>query len=400
MTESLPEPVSMPIARTTHFDPPPELGALRAERPISRMRFPDGHIGWLVTSHALARAVLADRRFSSQNQYRRPVIRLPIVNESGLRPMLPGAFVAMDPPDHTRFRRLLGGQFSERRMRKLESWISGLVDERLDAMELAGRPVDLVQTFALPIPSLVICELLGVPYNDRDKFQYYSEMLVRLDARPEDAEAARVAFLDFLVALVRQKRERLADDLISGLIGTGELTDEEIAGVSFLLLFAGHETTANMIAIGVFTLLSNTEQLAALRADPALVDGAIEELLRYLSVVQLGTVRGALADVVVGGHTIRAGESVCVSLPAANRDPDRFPDPDTVDITRTTTGHMAFGHGIHKCLGAQLARMEMRTGYTALLRRFPGLRLAVDPAEVRMRTDRIIYGVHELPVTW
>jgi len=400
MTEPLPDPVFMPLARTTRLDPPPELAMLRAERPISRMRFPDGHVGWLVTSHTLARKVLADRRFSSRNQYRRPVIRLPIVNKAGLRPMLPGAFIAMDPPDHTRFRRLLGAQFSERRMRRLESWIAGVVDERLDAMARSGGPVDLVRTFALPIPSLVICELLGVPYADRDKFQYYSEMLVRLDARPEDAEAARVAFLDFLVALVRHKRERLADDLISGLVSTGELTEEEIAGVAFLLLFAGHETTANMIAIGVFTLLSNPRQLAALRADTSLADGAIEELLRYLSVVQLGTVRGALVDVVVGGHTIRAGESVCVSLPAANRDPDRFADPDTLDITRDTTGHLAFGHGVHRCLGQPLARIEMRIGYTALLRRFPGLRLAVDPAEVRMRTDRIIYGVHELPVTW
>ncbi len=400
MTETLPGPISMPVTRTTFFDPPPELARLRAEQPLSRLRFPDGHVGWLVTDHALARAVLSDRRFSSQNQYRRPVIPLPIMNKEGLRPMLPGAFVAMDPPDHTRYRRLLGGQFSERRMRLLESWIAGVVAEHLDAMERTGGPVDLVRTFALPIPSLVICELLGVPYADRDRFQHYSAMLVRLDASPAEAEAARVSFLDFLVGLVRHKRSNPADDLISGLIAVGGLTDEELAGVAFLLLFAGHETTANMIALGMFTLLTHPGQLAALRADPSRMDGTVEELLRYLSVVQLGTVRGALEDVELGGHTIRAGDSVCVSLPAANRDPAKFDEPDTLDITRSTTGHVAFGHGIHKCLGQQLARMEMRTGYAALLRRFPTLRLAVPPREVRMRTDMIIYGVHELPITW
>jgi cytochrome P450 len=391
---------SIPQARATPLDPPPRLAELRADSPITPLRFPGGHVGWLVTGHALARKVLSDHRFSSRNTLRRPVIRLPVADEQGLRPLLPGAFVAMDPPEHSRFRRPLARYFTARRVRELEPRIRRIVDEHLDLIERAGPPADLVALCGLTIPALVICEMLGVPYGDRDRFQRYATTLVRLDVARADAEAARRSLMEYLGDLVRSKHRGPAEDILGALVGTGDFTDEEVAGMAFLLLFAGYEITAAMFSLGLFCLLTNPAQLAALRAAPSLVPAAIEELLRYLSVVQYGTVRGALEDVVLGGVRVRAGESVCVSLPAANRDPAKFADPDVLDLTRHAGGHLAFGYGVHLCLGQQLARTELRIAYSALLQRFPALRLAVDAAEVPMRTETIVYGVHALPVTW
>lgn len=364
------------------------------------MRFPDGHIGWLVTGHAMAGRVLTDPRFSSRNDLRRPVIPLPIADESGLRPLVPGAFVAMDPPEHSRFRRPLAGYFTARRMRTFEPRVEEIVGTCLDAMEQAGPPADLVRMWGMPIASLVMCELLGVPYGDQERFQRDATTLVRLDASPREAESARLSLVGYLTGLVRRKRAGPTGDILSELVVAEDLTDEEIAGVGFLLLVAGHEITASQLSMGAFTLLTDAAQLARLRAAPAMMPGAVEELLRYLSVVQFGTVRGALEDIELGGVQIKAGDSVCVSLPAANRDPGKFPDPDVLDLTRNAGGHLAFGRGVHLCLGQHLARTEMRVGYTALLERFPTLRIAVEPAEIRMRHDTIVYGVHELPVTW
>jgi cytochrome P450 len=285
-------------------------------------------------------------------------------------------------------------------MKRLEPWIETITAERLDAMELEGPPADLVRSFALPIPSLVICELLGVPYSDRDRFQRDSRTLLRLDSTVEEAEAAINDLTDYLRDLVRHKRARPTDDLISGMVESGELNDEEMAGVSVLLLVAGHETTANMIALGTFALLSNPAQLAAVRDDPSVTDSAVEELLRYLTIVHLGPIRSALEDVELDGRLIRAGQSVTIALNAANRDGERFEDSETLDVARPPTGHLSFGHGVHQCLGQQLARTEMSVAYPALLRRFPNLRLAVPPEEVPMRTNMAIYGVDCLPVTW
>jgi cytochrome P450 len=400
MIETTADFPGMPFSRPNPFDPPERLGRLREHEPISRMRYPDGHVGWLVTGYELAREVLADPRFSSRNDLRRPVIALPVVDEDGARPLVPGAFVAMDPPEHTRYRRQLAGYFTVRRIRALEPRIRSVVDRHIDDLLRAGSPADLVATFARPVPAMVTCELLGVPDSYRPAFRTYSDILVQLDVSPARAQSARVEFLEFLGDLVRHKRARRGDDLLSDLISRGELADDELAGVAFLLLFAGHETTAAMIGLGIYTLLCHPQQLAAVRADPRRCDEATEELLRYLSVVQLGTVRGALEDVEVGGVRVRAGESVCVSLPAANRDPARFHDPDRLDVHRHATGHLAFGHGVHQCLGQQLARVEIHTCYERLLRRVPTLRLAGVPEDVRTGTDRIIYGVHELPVAW
>lgn len=399
MVEATSSPVQFTTTRTSLFDPPEELRQWRDEAPMHRVVYPDGHEGWLVTGHAAARAVLGDPRFTTRPE----LVHDPIPQreaQRGTAELPPGLFLRMDPPDHTRFRRLLAGQFTVRRMKRLEPMIEEITRDCLDAMERGDRPVDLVQAFALPIPSLVICELLGVPYGDREQFQRASSELIRLDSTPDQINAAVTDLLTYLHGLVLRKRADPADDLLGDLIAHGDLTDAELAGVTLLLLAAGHETTANMLALGTFALLRNPAQLAAVRDDPAVIDNAVEELLRYLTIVHIGPARAALEDVELDGRLIRAGESVTLALSAANRDLEQFEAPEILDVRHSATGHLAFGHGIHQCLGQQLARSEMRIAYPALLRRFPDLRLAVPADEVAMRTDMAIYGVHRLPVTW
>ncbi|AQZ64863.1 putative cytochrome P450 hydroxylase [[Actinomadura] parvosata subsp. kistnae] len=396
--------LTLPTARQRPLDPPDEVTALRQQAPIHRMTYADGHQGWLVTGYAAARAVLAGPHFSNRPENNvHPPIRSARM-EAAMRPELmrvpPGFFLRMDAPEHTRYRKLLTGQFTVRRMKMLEPRIQEITETCLDAMEAAGPPVDLVQEFALPIPSLVICELLGVPYEDRDRFQADSKLLVNLETKVDDAVAALGRVSAYLHGLIQRKRKEPADDLLSGLLESGELADDELTGVGVLLLIAGHETTANMLGLGTYALLTNPAQLAAMRDDPSVVENGVEELLRYLTIIHLGPIRTALEDVEIEGVTIKAGESVTIHLPAANRDASRFPDAERLDVTRPAGGHLTFGHGIHQCLGQQLARAEMRIAYPALLRRLPGLRLAVTPEEVPMRSDMTIYGVHRLPVTW
>ncbi|MFI6742477.1 cytochrome P450 [Nonomuraea sp. NPDC050451] len=397
MSDAAPPPVTMPTRRQRPLDPPQELEKWREEAPVRRMRYADGHLGWLVTGYAAARAVMGDGRFSTRPELHHPTTPQIGQHQAMRRP--PAFFVRLDPPEHTRYRKLLTGQFTVRRMKLLEPRIAEITASTLDAMLRTGPPAELVRDFALPIPALVICELLGVPYADRESFQRQSATIVALDVSTEQKQQAMNELNAYVRALVADKRARPGDDLISGLSSGGELTEEELSGVAMLLLLAGHETTANMLALGTFTLLGSPDQLSALRRDPALVPGAVEELLRYLTVVDF-MIRTALEDVDLGGHTIKAGETVTVSLPAANRDPLRFADPGIMDIARDATGHLTFGHGIHQCLGQQLARNEMRIALPALLDRLPGLRLAVPAEEVPMRSDMLVYGVHKLPVAW
>ena len=391
------EPVTMPTERTSPFDPPEELARLREQHPVTPLRYPDGHIGWLVTGHAAARTVLSDPAFSARLELKRLPVGPP-ADPDQVQAAPPGYFLTMDPPDHTRYRRLLGGRFTPRRMRALESGIEAIITEQLDEMERLGPPVDLVERFALPVPSRVMCELLGVPYEDRAHFQSISEALLGFDVAK--MQEAYVGINTYLYGLVQRKRAETADDLLGELVEQTDLDDQELTSIGFLLLIAGHETSANMLGIGTFALLNDPEQWAALRANPALMPDAVEELLRYLSIPQYGLTRTALRDVEVEGRLIREGEVVTVSVPAANRDPKRFPDPDRLDLTRSASGHVTFGHGIHQCIGQGLALLEMRLGFTALLERFPALRLAVPADKVEMRADRQIYGVHALPVEW
>ena len=382
------------------FDPPKAFTALRADQPIARMTYPDGHLGWLVTSHAIARTVLGDPRFSNRAELRHAPVRSNPIGAPG-QAAPPGFFPLMDPPEHTRYRRLLAGQFTVRRMNQLESRIAEIAAERLDAMDQGSPPIDLVEAYALPIPSLVICELLGVPYDDHAMFQELTAAIASVTNTAAEAAAAMGAFAGYLRDLVRRKRAQPTDDLLGGLVADSELTDEELTNIGLLLLVAGHETTANMISMGVFTLLEHPGQLTALRADPSLIDHAVEELLRYLTIIQFGTYRAALTDVELDGHLVREAETVTLALPAVNRDPESFPEPDVLHLDRANARrHLTFGYGVHQCLGQQLARIELRVAYLALFDRFPTLRLAVPASEIRLHDDRMIYGVSELPVTW
>ncbi|WP_326567634.1 cytochrome P450 [Amycolatopsis rhabdoformis] len=390
---------SLPIDRPAGcpFDPPEELGRIREQHPLTRLTYPDGHEGWLATGYAQVRAVLADQRFSSR--YELAHFPMPGFEGVTIGPATPGDLTGVDAPEHTRYRKLLTGRFTVRRMRQLAERVEQVTTEHLDAMERQGPGVDLVQAFAHPVPAVMICELLGVPYADRASFQGHAAAVSDVDASAEERFAAYGQLQEYVAQLVPAKRAEPTDDILSDLT-TSDLTDEELAGLATFLLGAGLDTTANMLALGTFALLCHPSQLAALRADPALADPAVEELLRYLSITHTG-VRAALEDVELDGQLIKAGESVAVSVQAGNRDPRRFADPDRLDLSRGAPGHLTFGHGIHQCLGQQLARVELRVALPALVTRFPTLRLAVAPEEVRLRPGhQNIFGVRELPVTW
>ncbi|MEU4489869.1 cytochrome P450 [Streptomyces purpurascens] len=384
----------MPTARQNPFDPPEELHRRQGLGPIHRMTYVDGGQGWLVTGFAAARAVLADPRFS----VRPDRMRSPVAQPARM-PVPPGFFLRMDPPEHDHYRRLLTGDFTVRRMKLLEPEIEAIVNDQLNAMELAGGPADLFKAFALPIPSQVIGELLGVPYSDRQGFQRNAATLLNIDLTAEHRQEAVRELMAYLRDLLRHKRSWPEEDVLSGLAAHEGLTADERAGLALLLLIAGHETTTNMLALGAFALLANPAQLAEVRDKEEDAPAVVEELLRYLTIIQ-HVVRVALEDIELHGCLIKAGESVTVALSVANRDADQFAAPDALDLTRSTAGHLAFGHGLHQCLGQRLARAEMRIALPALLRRFPALRLTVAPEEVPLRSAMTVYGVHELPVTW
>ncbi|MFI7610206.1 cytochrome P450 [Nonomuraea terrae] len=370
-------------------------GRRSLSQPIARLAAPEGAPGvWMVTGYDLVRQVLADPRFSSryETQY------YPMAG-GHLPPAPVGDLTGMDPPQHTRVRKMLTGKFTVRRMNLLTERVTEITRERLDAMERQGPPADLVEVFAQPVPALMICELLGVPYADRDQFQASTRNLSEA-GEPEAQYAAFIELGEYLRELALAKRAKPTDDLLSDLATGGDLTDEELGGVAAFLLGAGLDTTANMLALGTFALLRNPAQLAALRDDPGLADSAVEELLRYLSIAATG-LRGVLEDVDLDGVRVKAGDTVVIAINAANRDPAKFSEPDLLDLRRSAAGHLAFGHGVHQCLGQQLARVEMRVAFPALLIRFPTLRLAVPAEELSLRTDPSqVYGVHSLPVTW
>lgn len=395
MSESLHTVPTLPATRRSGcpFDPPTELLDARRHGPISRFTHVGGRPGWLITGYDLVRSVLADPRFSSRKE-------LLNVGDFEVPPAPPGEFLLMDEPQHGRYRKPLVGRFTVRRMRLLTERIEQITADCLDAMEKAGPPTDLVTAFAKPIPTIVICELLGVPYQDRGSFQEQIDTFMGGETSDEELIAAYTATQEYLAKLVAAKRANPTDDVLSELTDS-DLTDEELQGISLILLAAGFDTTANMLSLGTFALLQNPAQLAALRADPALTDPAVEELLRYLSVAKT-FMRTALEDIELGGQTIEAGTTVVLSYNTANRDPERFTDPHVLDLQRQDAGgHLAFSHGIHQCLGQQLARVEMRVAFRALVDRFPTLRLAVPAEEVVLRPESAdIYGVKSLPVTW
>ncbi|MFI0778851.1 cytochrome P450 [Streptomyces sp. NPDC021212] len=393
-------PMRIPVKRDGVFDPPPELAGLRTHSPVAPLTYADGHVGWIVTSYRLAREVLQDPRFSSRPELRHSAVHEVLGDGSPPEEDVPGMFVGMDPPEHTRYRKLLTGELSVRRMRLLEEKIEATAHRLIDDLCTPAKTADLVTEFAAPLPSLVICDLLGIPYPEWERIRPVSEHMLRTDSTADEVKECYRTIFEFLGEAVERQRRAPQDDLLGGLVSTSGLSDVELTSIAFQLFTAGHETTANMLSLGTFTLLTHPEQLAALKKDPALLHGAVEELLRYLTVIQFGISRGALEDVELGGVTVRAGQTVTISLPAANRDPERFSDPDVFDIRRPAAGNLSFGFGVHQCVAQQLARAEMRIGYRTLFDRLPGLALAIPADQVETRTTEIVYGIKSLPVTW
>jgi cytochrome P450 len=381
-------------------DPYPVYAELRARGPVHRVIIPEGHEAWLVVGYEAGRAILNDTRLSKVWSNAAPELGVETV-ASGL------SMLSTDPPVHSRLRKLVSREFTPRRVDAMVPRVQALADGLLDAMaKRPSRHGDLVETLAFPLPISVICELLGVPFLDRDQFRVWSNTAFSTPSAVERRAAAK-AMNDYLVGLLADKRARSADDLMSALIHTADedgdrLNAEELLGMAWVLLVAGHETTVNLISNGVLPLLTRPEQLAALRADPdGLMDGAVEEILRYDGPVETPTYRFSTAPVEVGGTVIPGdGRLVLVALADADRDPARFPDPDRFDIRRDARGHLAFGHGIHYCLGAPLARLEARIALRGLLDRFPDLALDIDPAEIPWRGGLLIRGPERLPVRW
>jgi pentalenic acid synthase len=309
----------------------------------------------------------------------------------------------MDPPEHGLYRRMVISEFTVRRLRSMRGDIERIARGLIDEMLAGDPPADLVSRFSLPVPSMVICRLLGLPYDDHEFFQDASRRLLQSETA-EESLAARQELADYLDRLVATRESLPGPGLIGRLVSTrlasGELEREDLVSMSILLLVAGHETTSSMISLGVITLLDHPEQLAALRADPGVMPSAVEELLRYLSIADLAGVRVATADIDVDGRTVRAGDGVIVSNSITNRDREAFDDPDTFDIHRSARHHLAFGYGVHQCLGQNLARVELEVALTALFGRIPTLRIALPIEELTLRPPSTIHGVNELPVIW
>jgi pentalenic acid synthase len=399
MTET--EPVAFPQDRTCPYHPPTAYDPLRAARPLSRITLFDGRPAWLVTGHGTARALLADPRLSTdrtRDGFPAPTARFAAVKNRRT------ALLGVDDPEHRVQRRMMVPAFTLRRATELRPRIQRIVDEHLDAMIAQGPPAELVSDFALPVPSTVICALLGVPYTDHDFFEGQSRRLLR-GPTADDVMDARDQLEDYFDALIESKQKQpepgdgVLDELVHGQLRNGELTREELIALAIILLVAGHETTANMISLGTFTLLQHPDRLAELRTDPALIPNAVEELMRMLSIAD-GLLRMALEDIEVAGTTIRAGEGVVFSTSVVNRDEDAYADPDTLDWHRPARHHIAFGFGIHQCLGQNLARAELEIALRTLFDRLPTLRLAAPAEEIPFKPGDTIQGMLELPVTW
>lgn len=395
------EPVAFPQDRTCPYHPPTGYEPLRDGRPLSRATLYDGREVWMVTAQATARALLADPRLSTDR--RREGFPVPTARFETAR-YRRVALLGMDDPEHHRQRRMLIPSFTVKRAAALRPWIQQIVDELLDAMIARGPSADLVSAFALPVPSMVICGLLGVPYADHEFFEEQSRRLLRGPGGADTLDA-RDQLEKYLGGLIDAKAEQaepgdgILDDLVHQRLRTGELDRDDLVSFAVILLVAGHETTANMISLGTYTLLQHPERLAELRADPALLPAAVEELMRMLSIAD-GLQRVALEDIEVAGTTIRAGDGVLFATSVINRDTSVFDDPDDLDFHRTDRHHVAFGFGIHQCLGQNLARAELEIALGSLFTRLPGLRLAAPAQDIPFKPGDTIQGMLELPVTW
>ncbi|MDP9867528.1 MULTISPECIES: cytochrome P450 [Streptosporangium] len=395
-------PIFVRRSSTCPFDPAEELTRLRAREPVTRITLSTGASAWMVTRYTDVRQVISDQaRFSSEAAIDGPIP--PPMPQGGFPPPRPGFFSTYGPREHARVRRILNAEFSARRMREFRPRVETVVDEELDAIDRLGPPADLVADFALAVPSRLFFELLGIPEVDRSGLLPYVGTLLDFTAAPQDQAVAFGELDGYMRGFVDECHRAPGRGLIGRTIAShgAELSDAEIAGIAAQLLLAGYATTSGTIALGVLLLLRHPDQAAALRDGSADPQRAVEELLRHLSVVAFGKVFTAAGDTVVGGKEVKAGEYVLCQLPSANRDSDLSPGLDRFDITREPPPpHLAFGHGVRHCLGAELARMELRIGIPRLLRRFPGLRLAVPFDGLRFTPMNAAYSVESLPVSW
>lgn len=380
-----------------HANPHPAYAEWRREGPVRRVRLAGGVDAWLVTRYDEARKALSDPRLSKT---RGDLSVLP----SDLDRALSSHMLAVDPPDHTRLRRLVSAAFTARRIEALRPRITEITDELLDGMAARGDdPFDLIDAFAFPLPIQVICELLGIPADDRDDFRAWSNVIVGGVAYRDQFFGAATAMVAYIRALLAARRTHPGDDLLTGLIevrdSADRLTEDELISMVFLLLIAGHETTVNLIGNGAYLLLARRERWERLCADPSLLPTAIEEFLRYEAPVETATFRITTEEVTIGGQRIPARSPVVIGLLSANRDETRFPDPSELRLDRTQNPHLAFGHGIHYCVGAPLARLEAQIAFTGLITRFPSLRLAVPESELAWRPGLLLRGLFTLPVT-
>ncbi|WP_432827041.1 cytochrome P450 [Dactylosporangium sp. CA-092794] len=391
----------LPVQRTCPFAPPAEHVRLSQEEPVARVELPSGSTAWALTRLDDVRAMLSDPRFSSDRWHP----GFPLLFAGRPRPNGVGrSLIAMDPPEHGPARRKVVGEFTVKRIAALRPRVQQIVDEHIDALLAGPSPADLVRALSLPVPSLVICELLGVPYADHEFFQQHTANLLRATTPAEERDRSIGEIKSYISALVDEKAATPGDDLLSRQIALagewGPQAREDVISLGILLLIAGHETTANMISLGVMTLLEHPDQLAALRADPQVTPRAVEELLRYFTIAEFATSRVAIQDVEIGGTLIQAGEGVVTLGNTANRDPAAFDHGDELDFERGARHHVAFGFGAHQCLGQNLARLELQIVFDTLFRRVPGLRLAAPVDDLPFKDDAILYGLYELPVAW
>ncbi|WP_242642236.1 cytochrome P450 [Lentzea alba] len=388
---------SYPFGPVDGLEIDPLYSRLREDEPLARVQLPHGEEGWLLTRYDDVRLALSDPRFSLAQAAVRDTPRM--------GPQRMGAILTdLDPPDHTRLRRLLAHAFTVRRVEQLRASAVRLAGELLDEIEKAGPPADLVTTYAVPLPGLMVCDLLGVPYAERDHFQDLAAAFMSITAMTDEEKLAKIGELaGYLAGLADQRRVHQEDDLISALVVAQEegdrLTGEELVQLTVLLLGAGYDSTAAHIANSIYTLLQHPDQADLLRAQPELMPAAVEELLRWIPAQEISDIlpRYAVEDVELSGGTVKAGEPVLLAKHAANRDPRQYADPDRFDVTRNAKGHLTFGHGPHHCIGAQLARMDVQVALTAILDRFPGLRLA---EEVKWRTGMAMRGPLAMMITW
>ena len=391
---------SYPFGPITGLEIDPMYFWLQEHEPLSRVKLPYGEEGWLLVRYEDCRGALGDPRFSLAEAAVRDVPRL--------TPQRSGAILTdLDPPEHTRLRRLVARAFTARRVEQLRAQAERIATQLLDAIMEAGQPTDLVQGFAVPLPGLMICELLGVPYADRDEFREWVGAFMSTTALTERQRGTQLGQLaGYLARLAAQRRGEPADDLLSALVAAGEegdrLTEDELVQLTLLLLAAGYESTASQITNFTYALLTHPDQLALLRSAPELMPGAVEELMRWVPLLVTADTlpRYAVDDVQLASGTIPAGDPVLLAKHAANRDPRAYPDPDRLDITRNAQGQLGFGYGAHHCLGAQLARMDLQVALTALLDRLSGLHLAVPEDDLRWKSGMAVRGPVTLPIGW